>query len=56
MKDVCEVLAVFSKLNALWGSADDTDSVFLERRSEIQRCLAPELNNDAPALLAFVNI
>ena len=51
-----EELAVLGDFDALWRGADDVDAVFLEAEREVERRLAAELRDGAPALLAFVNV
>ncbi len=51
-----EELAVFGDFDALRRGADDVDAVFLEAEREVQRRLAAELRDGAPAFFAFVNV
>ena len=51
-----EELAVFGHFNALRRGADDIDAVVLQTEGEIERCLAAELHDRAPACFPFVNV
>ena len=51
-----EQLAVLGDFDALRRGADDVDAVFLEAEREVERRLAAELRDGAPALFAFVNV
>ena len=51
-----EQLAVLGDLDALRRGADDVDAVFLQAEREVQRRLAAELRDGAPAFFAFVNV
>ena len=48
--------AVFGYFNALGRRADDIDAVVLQTQCEIERCLAAELRDRAPARFPFVNV
>ena len=49
-------LAVLGDLDALRRGADDVDAVLLQAEREVQRRLAAELRDGAPAFFAFVNV
>jgi hypothetical protein len=51
-----EELAVLGDLDALRRGADDVDAVFLQAEREVQRRLAAELRDGAPAFFALVNV
>jgi hypothetical protein len=51
-----EEFAVFGDLDALRRGADDVDAVFLQSERQVQRRLAAELGDGAPALFALVNV
>ena len=49
-------LAILRALNALRAGAEDVDAVGLQTEREVQRCLPAELDDDAPALFALINV
>jgi hypothetical protein len=51
-----EQLAVLGDLDALRRGADDVDAVLLQAQREVERRLAAELRDGAPAFLALVNV
>ena len=51
-----EQFAVFGDLDALRRGADDVDAVFLQAQREVQRRLAAELGDGAPAFFALINM
>jgi hypothetical protein len=51
-----EEFAVLGDLDALRRSADDVDPVFLQSEREVERSLAAELGDGAPALLPLVDV
>ena len=51
-----EQFAVLGDFDALGRGADDVDAVLLERQGEVERGLASELCDGAPAFLALVNV
>ena len=51
-----EEFAVLGDFNALRRGADDVDAIFLQTEREVERRLAAELRDGAPALLALVNV
>jgi hypothetical protein len=51
-----EQLAVLGDLNALRRGADDVDAVFLQGQRQVQRRLAAELRDGAPAFFPLVNV
>ena len=56
MQHVGEHLAILGALDALRRGADDVDAVGLQVEREIERGLAAELRDRAPAFFAFVNM
>ena len=51
-----EELAVLGDLDALGRGADDVDAVFLQGQRQVQRGLAAELGDGAPAFFPLVNV
>ena len=51
-----EQLAVFRDLDALRRGADDVDAVLLQAEREVQRRLAAELRDRAPAFFPLINV